>query len=968
MPNLGGGGRPAASTRPASSSSLPAIGGEGTATRSPLLSKANLATGSQAAMVKLASYGSGPARAAALLNYQSHKGKLTLERQDGTMIVGGREVADVAASWEGSNRAPSNDVMSFKIRIDGPMTPEAAQTGLQRALKGHDYAWTFAHDGAAAHIGVVMAAASSERDDKGRLERVYGNDRSINGLHDRLEAALGWPNAFSEPRWDHSVEGATTALARLTRGGEIEAFTPDGRALREETNRIWEARLSAAGRSAPDNLNPSLEIAKSWAPNMRSRSPRDFAHVIFSAKPGADKQAFMDAARVTLAKEFAGHEYVFVMHTNRDHIHVHAAVRLTRSDGERLDPKIQHFARWRETLAHEARQRHIPMEAVRRFDQAHVPAYKLKDVRMVERGDAPDSVLRRIERVRDREVHRPSREEGWRRARETAREWRALSSERSAAALPPAPDGALRLYRFERADAAHHNALFTPDRAIAESYARPGVSGRLVYVDVPADRIGELKPSHSQPDRLFVAPRSIATLSKRIESETEATVLSFRARAEAAIGESERSPPTWTNEARPMRSVETMTASRTRMADIINRMQAVLPDDEAARQFAQNAKQLLEKADSVIAEQSRLDSHRADVQGDRYVKPEPARDLADIITHERKGDEIHYHRHSASGVYQTLAFVDRGKDIDVRDWSNTASINAALAVASQKWETLSINGTDEYKEKASRLAAEHGYKISNPELQDRINELRADIEASRERNAEGELRADAKSAPSHKPEAAQDSDTRSATKLNESQLTDRAIRAAMPEARSLRDEIDSYKDDIASARDKRYRELSIKRLADAEGRLEAFLSKPLERNAEAPDPETPLNKTPAEQELRLQDIRGRVEREAERETDQANRARAAHETNIAQGSERTPYRSLEEAQSARAAERGMENDAHRPLPADVRQSEEMANLTAQQRRLLEQEAEQRRIDIENADRANREYEQRRHTESEGESE
>ena len=71
----------------------------------------------------------------------------------------------------------------------------------------------------------------------------------------------------------------------------------------------------------------------------------------------------------------------------------------------------------------------------------------------------------------------------------------------------------------------------------------------------------------------------------------------------------------------------------------------------------------------------------------------------------------------------------------------------------------------------------------------------------------------------------------------------------MPEARSLRDEIDSYKDDIASARDERMRELSIKRLADAEGRLEAFLSKPLERNAEAPDPETSLNKTPAEQEL-----------------------------------------------------------------------------------------------------------------------
>ena len=95
-----------------------------------------------------------------------------------------------------------------------------------------------------------------------------------------------------------------------------------------------------------------------------------------------------------------------------------------------------------------------------------------------------------------------------------------------------------------------------------------------------------------------MAPPSIAMMSKTIESETEATVLSFRARAEAAIGESERSPPTRTNEAEPMRSVETMTASRARMADIINRMQAVLPDDEAARQFAQDAKRLLEKANS----------------------------------------------------------------------------------------------------------------------------------------------------------------------------------------------------------------------------------------------------------------------------------------------------------------------------------------------------------------------------------
>ena len=364
-PNFGwGGGSTSASLRPVHPPVFAPIGGAAGAPRSPLLAKANLANGAQAAVVKLASYGSGSTRAAALLGYQSHHGELALERQDGTMVVGAQEVADVAASWEGSSRAPSNDILSFRMRIEGSLTREEAQAGLQEALKGHSYAWTYSHEDEAARIDVVMVAASSERDAKGHLERVYANEKSIGGLHARLEATFGgWPNSFGEPRWGHGIEGATTALARMTRAGEVvEAYTPDGRTLREEAHAIWEGRPSAAGRSAPDDLNPSLEIAKSWESEMRSRSPRDFAHIILSAKAGTDKEAFMDAARATLAKEFASHEYVFVMHTNREHIHVHAAVRLTRSDGERLDPKIQHFARWRDTLAQEARERKIPME------------------------------------------------------------------------------------------------------------------------------------------------------------------------------------------------------------------------------------------------------------------------------------------------------------------------------------------------------------------------------------------------------------------------------------------------------------------------------------------------------------------------------------------------------------------------------------------------------------------------------
>ena len=104
-----------------------------------------------------------------------------------------------------------------------------------------------------------------------------------------------------------------------------------------------------------------------------------------------------------------------------------------------------------------------------------------------------------------------------------------------------------------------------------------------------------------------------------------------------------------------------------------------------------------------------------------------------------------------------MAFIDRGKEIDVRDWSNSASINAALALAAQKWDTLTINGSEEYKDKAAQLAAEHGYRIANPELQDRIAELRRDRgEPAAERESEAPKHADDPSPSSQVHEAKPD--------------------------------------------------------------------------------------------------------------------------------------------------------------------------------------------------------------------
>ncbi|MFW8584166.1 hypothetical protein ACOJBM_02105 [Rhizobium beringeri] len=69
--------------------------------------------------------------------------------------------------------------------------------------------------------------------------------------------------------------------------------------------------------------------------------------------------------------------------------------------GERLHPRIQDFKRWRKTLAEEARERNVPMDAMSRFERANPPGYKQKDIQRVERGIASENLRRRVEAGKD---------------------------------------------------------------------------------------------------------------------------------------------------------------------------------------------------------------------------------------------------------------------------------------------------------------------------------------------------------------------------------------------------------------------------------------------------------------------------------------------------------------------------------------------------------------------------------------
>jgi hypothetical protein len=734
------------------------------APRSPLAAKAALAMGSQAAVVKLASFGSGPGRASSLLNYQSHKGELSLEREDGSLVTGNAAIADLAAHWRGDDeRAPSNDVFAVTMRFDGAVGDDEVRTALRSALAGHKYAWRLeAHDERTT-VHLVAVAAGSRRDDKGKLKRIFANAKSEDRLFAKIDAAFKREAEFSEVQWGHGVEGATTRLAALTKAGRFSAETDAGLSLDAAADRSFAKKPSNCNRQKPEGFNPALEIAKAWRPSMRSSAPRDFAHVILSAKPGTDTEAFMDAARATLAREFAGHEYVFVMHTNRQHIHVHAAVRLTHETGKKLDPNIQDFARWRETLAEEARERRIPMEATRRFDQAHAPAYKLKDVKMTERGNAPPNVRRRVERVQNHEIHRPTREEGRRRAAEAASHWKGLGA-RQSVSLPPLAAGAMRLYRAETGSGeARRSPLFATDRALAESCAgKPGTS-RLVYLDVPAERLSELRPSRLQPGKIFVVSPALSALRKPVLELSEAAILPFQRRAEAALPpRTENTSQSQTHsEGNTMRTAETMEAARIGMAEAMNRMGEFLPEGADKDALMRRAAEILAKAEAATRAQALLDRTPGEIAGEKHVDPKP-REYGGLFTHAQKGSEIHYSRHDPeTGKLQTLAFIDKGQQLEVKDWSKAETVNAALKLASEKWETITVNGSVAYKETAARLAAEHGYTITNPEMQDRIRELRAEVEARRTTRSEGR-----ETLGAEKPEAQTDRSIRSQPTLN----------------------------------------------------------------------------------------------------------------------------------------------------------------------------------------------------------
>lgn len=350
---------------------------------------AAVAKGSQPAVVKMASYGGG-ARVGAMLNYVSRSGELKVENENGKILQGRDDLAQVRGDWNHlfQNRAESRDIGSFTVKIaaSGLTTDDALHERVRSTLSSGfgDRRYAYAVE---THAGDSVTVQGLVVLRSGQGERLTGDAKAagiIQGRYDESAAASDASATFSFHGYGNGVEFGVSRL-------------------RELTDRYQDVR-DDAGRLVKDEKTAGDLVQKEWRGELHSRKSRDVMHVIMSARAGTDVAAFEGAVRDFMSHQFAGHRYVFAMHDpasdpkeageggKRPHVHAHAIIAMKSDAGDRIETTPAVFREWRSVMAEKAREHGIEMEMTDRREFASPPAFTRTQVRPVSRDGRTEHV------------------------------------------------------------------------------------------------------------------------------------------------------------------------------------------------------------------------------------------------------------------------------------------------------------------------------------------------------------------------------------------------------------------------------------------------------------------------------------------------------------------------------------------------------------------------------------------------
>jgi hypothetical protein len=361
-----------------------------------------LASGSQAAVVKMVSTGGGRGAAAAMVTYNSREAKEALERETGELVLSVDEQKAMLDEWEAffDKREPSKDVLSLTVSFDR-MLLEDERRAYSEAVGDH-YAQQrlvsgFGEDenGNTRFVAVLSVASA-------KTGRVKSTPHALEQLQQHVAERLGQDAAVGQYAFrapSHGVRG-------------VEEHLLSALDIAPQLQGRKDAYVEAANAGS---------VASQWERSLRSYGGRDVMHLVISSKAGTDEKSFVEAARDFLGSEFGNHKYAFALHGPNDtsvdkrsgaskatdHVHVHAMIVMKGIDGKRLDPNIADFKRWRESIAVHARAHGIDMVATRRVENVNAPTFSKAEHELVKSQRAAPNTIAKVAAKREGEAVYP---------------------------------------------------------------------------------------------------------------------------------------------------------------------------------------------------------------------------------------------------------------------------------------------------------------------------------------------------------------------------------------------------------------------------------------------------------------------------------------------------------------------------------------------------------------------------------
>lgn len=207
-------------------------------------------------------------------------------------------------------------------------------------------------------------------------------------------------------------DGPSARFARVARRApevmvKVTGRTQDGAHLKAHLDYI--SRNGALALEGPDgerleDRGQVRDLARDWAEEFalepgRRRDASISLSIVLSMPAGTDAVRLHDAARAFAAGTFGERfGYVFALHDEGRHPHVHLTVRRLGRDGERLNPRKADLQAWREGFARALRDRSVEAEATPRRTRGvtrkaeRIPVRKMRERFAAGEGPLPEAL------------------------------------------------------------------------------------------------------------------------------------------------------------------------------------------------------------------------------------------------------------------------------------------------------------------------------------------------------------------------------------------------------------------------------------------------------------------------------------------------------------------------------------------------------------------------------------------------